>query len=107
MAVLVLLIGGTSLYQMYNMQKNTGNIVEESIPALNQIHDINYYTEHVMALSMQHILNTDSAEKAKLEEQRVEVIRTVAEAMKLYRESLAGERGLEQLSALSDKWGNS
>ncbi|AIQ45278.1 hypothetical protein R70723_04740 [Paenibacillus sp. FSL R7-0273] len=105
LAVLVLLIGGTSLYQMYNMQKNTGNIVEESIPALNQIHDINYYTEHVMALSMQHILNTDSAEKAKLEEQRVEVIRTVAEAMKLYRESLAGERGLEQLSALSDKWG--
>ncbi|MDF9842382.1 MULTISPECIES: methyl-accepting chemotaxis protein [unclassified Paenibacillus] len=104
LALLVLLIGGTSLYQMYNMQKNTGNIVEKAIPALNQVHDINYYTEHIMALSMQHILNTDSAEKKKLEEQRGQAIRKVAEMMKLYRESLNGDKGLEQLSALSDKW---
>ncbi|MBY0012622.1 methyl-accepting chemotaxis protein [Paenibacillus typhae] len=104
LAILVLLIGGTSLYQMYNMQQNTGNIVEKAIPALNQVHDINYYTEHIMALSMQHILNTDSAEKAKLVEQRDQAVRKVADLIKLYKESLNRDEGLERLSALSDKW---
>ncbi|WP_042197953.1 methyl-accepting chemotaxis protein [Paenibacillus camerounensis] len=104
LAVMVLLIGGTSLYQMYNMQNNTANIVEKAIPSLNYVHGINYDTEHIMALSMQHILNTDSEEKAKLEEQRNEFVGKVAGTMKQYEESLDGDKGLERLSALNSKW---
>lgn len=63
LALLVLIIGGTSLYLMNGMQKNTGNIVEQMVPALEEIHNVNYYTEHIMAVSMQHILSTDAAQK--------------------------------------------
>ncbi|CAH1215906.1 hypothetical protein PAECIP111892_04204 [Paenibacillus auburnensis] len=104
LAILVLIIGGASLYQMDNMQKNTGNIVENVIPALDQVHKINYYMEHIMALSMQHILNADSAEKSKLEEQRDQFIRKVADAMKSYRQSVSDKTRLQQLTALGDKW---
>lgn len=104
LAILVLIIGGASLYQMNIMQKNTGNIVENVIPALDQVHKINYYMEHIMALSMQHILTTDSAEKTKLEEQRSQFIRKAADAMKSYRQSVNDKTRLQQLTALGDKW---
>lgn len=48
---------------MNGMQKNTGDIVEQMVPALEEIHNVNYYTEHIMAVSMQHILSTDAAQK--------------------------------------------
>lgn len=105
LALLVLLIGGTTLYQMNKMQHNTRNIVDETIPALNQVHNINYYTEHIMSISMQHILTADPGEKKKLEEERDQFIRSISDAMKSYRQSHAGDKAeLEQLAALGDKW---
>ncbi|SET89021.1 methyl-accepting chemotaxis protein [Paenibacillus sp. NFR01] len=105
LALLVLLIGGTTLYQMNKMHNNTRTIVDETIPALNQVHNINYYTEHIMSISMQHILTADPGAKKKLEEERDRFIRSISDAMKSYRQSHAGDTAeLEQLAALSDKW---
>ncbi|WNS41252.1 methyl-accepting chemotaxis protein [Paenibacillus sp. MMS20-IR301] len=104
LAVLVLISGGVSLYQMYGMQKNTGDIIHQNIPALDKIHNINYFTERVMAVSMQHILNSDPAEKSKLEEERTQFIRKVAETFKEYKQNLHAEQELQQLQSLTDKW---
>ncbi|MEK3687496.1 methyl-accepting chemotaxis protein [Paenibacillus sp. FSL R10-2736] len=105
LAVLVLVTGGVSLYQMNGMQKNTGNIIDQSIPALDKIHNVNYLTEHVMAISMQHILSTDSAEKNTLAEERAEFIRKVSDTLKEYKLTLRGEQELGQLQSLVGKWG--
>ncbi|WP_438494307.1 methyl-accepting chemotaxis protein [Paenibacillus sp. IHBB 3054] len=104
LALLVLIIGGTSLYLMNGMQKNTGNIVEQMVPALEEIHNVNYYTEHIMAVSMQHILSTDAAEKKKLEAERDQFIRKVAESMNNYRNTLRDKEQKELLQSLSHKW---
>lgn len=105
LAVLVLVSGGISLYQMNGMQKNTGDIINQNIPALDRVHNINYYTEHVMSVSMQHILSSDPAEKNVLEEERSQYIRKVAETMKEYKATLRGEQELGQLQSLVGKWG--
>lgn len=104
LALLVLIIGGTSLYLMNGMQKNTGNIVEQMVPALEEIHNVNYYTEHIMAVSMQHILSTDAAQKKKLEAERDQFIRKVAESMKNYRNTLRDKDQKELLQSLNHKW---
>ncbi|WP_342481184.1 HAMP domain-containing methyl-accepting chemotaxis protein [Paenibacillus sp. FSL L8-0340] len=104
LALLVLIIGGTSLYLMNGMQKNTGNIVEQMVPALEEIHNVNYYTEHIMAVSMQHILSTDAAQKKKLEAERDQFIRKVAESMKNYRNTLRNKDQKELLQSLNHKW---
>lgn len=104
LALLVLIIGGTSLYLMNGMQKNTGNIVEQMVPALEEIHNVNYYTEHIMAVSMQHILSTDAAQKKKLETERDQFIRKVAESMTNYRNTLRDKDQKELLQSLNHKW---
>lgn len=105
LAILVLVSGGVSLLQMNGMQKNTGNIINQSIPALDKIHNVNYLTEHVMSISMQHILSSDSEEKSKLEEERSEYIRQVADTLKEYKLTLRGEQETGQLQSLVGKWG--
>lgn len=105
LAVLVLVTGGVSLYQMNGMQKNTGDIINQSIPALDKIHNVNYLTEHVMSISMQHILSTDSAEKSTLAEERAKFIREVSDTLKEYKLTLRGEQELGQLQSLVGKWG--
>ncbi|OKP97063.1 methyl-accepting chemotaxis protein [Paenibacillus sp. P46E] len=104
LAILVLVLGGVSLSQMKGMQKNTDQIIDEMIPALNQIHNINYYTEHIMSVSMQHILDTGGTEKAKLEQERDSYIRKLAETMTSYKAGLKNEGQLQQFNALQDKW---
>lgn len=89
---------------MNGMQKNTGNIVEQMVPALEEIHNVNYYTEHIMAVSMQHILSTDAAQKKKLETERDQFIRKVAESMNNYRNTLRDKEQKELLQSLSHKW---
>ncbi|WP_379154508.1 methyl-accepting chemotaxis protein [Paenibacillus sp. sgz5001063] len=104
LAILVMILGGVSLSQMNKMEKNTGQIVDEMIPALNQIHTINYYSEHIMSVSMQHILDTEGTEKAKLEQEHDSYIRKLAETMKNYKATLQSEDQLQQFNALQDKW---
>ncbi|MFD2411828.1 methyl-accepting chemotaxis protein [Paenibacillus rhizoplanae] len=105
LAVFVMISGGVSLYQMNNMQKNTGNIIKNIIPELNKIHNVNYLTEHVMALSLQHILSTDNADKNALAEERSKFIGKVAGTFKEYKANLKGEQELKQLQSLVGKWG--
>lgn len=104
LALLVVISGGTSLYLMFSMQKNTGEIVDTMVPALENIHKINYYTEHIMSVSLQHFLSADPAEKAALEQERDQFIRQVAGSLKSYGTSLNAGTQMEQLQALSDKW---
>ena len=104
LAVLVLVSGLISLYQMNGMQKNTKDIINQNIPALNKIHNVNYYTEHIMSISMQHILSSDAAAKTTLEEERDQYIRNVADMMKSYKATLTNQEGTEQFQSLSDKW---
>lgn len=104
LAILVMISGGVSLYQMNGMQKNTGDIIDTTIPELNRIHNINYYTEHIMSLSMQHILDADGTEKAKLEKERDEFTRKVAETMNSYKAVIMDAEQQKQLQSLSDKW---
>lgn len=104
LAILVMVLGGVSLYQMNGMHKNTGEIVNKMMPALNQIHNINYYTEHIMSISMQHILDTEGKNKAALEEERDVYIRKIADTMKSYQAGLRKDVQLQQFQALSSKW---
>ncbi|MHA6532823.1 methyl-accepting chemotaxis protein [Paenibacillus sp. BAC0078] len=104
LAILVMISGGISLIQMNGMQKNTGDIINSTIPELNRIHNVNYYTEHIMSISMQHILNTGGTEKAKLEKERDEYIRKVAETVKSYKAVISDAEQQKQLQSLSDKW---
>lgn len=105
LAVLVLISGGISLYQMNGMQKNTGAVVNQMIPALDKIHNINYYSEHIMSISMQHILSSDSEEKVMLERERDEYIRKIADAVKSYSSTIKNAEQRQQIQSLSDKWG--
>lgn len=104
LALLFLLSGLTSIYQMNGMQKNTDDLVSQMIPALDRIHNLNYYTEHIMSISMQHIQSSDQAEKEKLDGERNQFIRKVADTMKSYSQTLVIESQKQQFQSLSAKW---
>lgn len=105
LAVFVTISGVVSLYQMNNMQKNTGNIIKNIIPELNKIHNVNYLTEHVMALSLQHILSTDNADKNALAEERSKFIGKVADTFKEYKANLKGEQEPEAITVARREMG--
>jgi methyl-accepting chemotaxis protein len=104
LAFLVLIIGLTSLYQTNGMQRNTSEIVDKMMPALEDILYVNYYTEHIMALSMQHIQSNDQAVKDQLDAERNEYIRKVADGMKSYEYTLRRGEQQEQFDSMRHKW---
>lgn len=104
LALLVIISGVLSLMQMNSMQKNSNKVIHGLIPQLNAVHNINYYTEHIMSLTLQHIQISDKAEKGKLEEERDVFIRKIAEAMKGYSSSLDRNDEKAQFQAMQSKW---
>ncbi|KGE19181.1 methyl-accepting chemotaxis protein [Paenibacillus wynnii] len=104
LAFLVLVMGLNALFQTYGMQKNTSDIIKKTMPALEHIHDVNYYTEHIMALSLQHIQSSDQASKKKLDEERNEYIRKVSEAIDSYKQSIREPKQQEQFKSMNRKW---
>ncbi|MCL6601641.1 MAG: methyl-accepting chemotaxis protein [Paenibacillus sp.] len=104
LAFLVLIMGLNALYQAYGMQKNTSDIIQQTMPALEHIHDVNYYTEHIMAVSMQHIQSPEESVKSKLDEERNQYIRKVFDAMKDYKQSIKDPKQLEQFKSMNRKW---
>jgi methyl-accepting chemotaxis protein len=104
LALLVLISGVLSLYQMYAMQKNSSEIIRELIPELNEIHNINYYTEHIMSVTLQHIQSSDTAEKSKLEEERDAFIRYIGDTMKSYKNTPKDEEHTQRFESLQSKW---
>ncbi|OBZ08892.1 hypothetical protein A8L34_22320 [Bacillus sp. FJAT-27264] len=104
LALLVVISGVLSLFQMNRMQTNSSEVIRGLIPELNEIHNINYYTEHIMSLTLQHIQNSDTTEMSKLEEERDAYIRKVAAAMKSYQSKLQDEEQMKRFESLSNKW---
>lgn len=104
LAVLVLISGMVALYHMNGMQKNTGNVINNIIPELNRIHNVNYLTEHVLSISLNHMLNTDPASLKELEDERQQFIGRVADTLKEYRDNLKDTQELTQLESLTSKW---
>ncbi|ASA26053.1 methyl-accepting chemotaxis protein [Paenibacillus donghaensis] len=104
LALFVILIGGISLFQMYQMQDNTSAIVEQVLPDMDKIQEINYATEHIMAISLQHFQSKDQAVKQKLEQERDQFIHKVAGTMKSYEQSLDLQAQTEQFQSLRKKW---
>ena len=104
LAFLVLVMGLNALFQAYGMQKNTTDLVNKTMPALEDIHNVNFYTEHIMSVSMQHIQTKDKAFKEKLDEERNQYIRKVADSMKNYSKSITDPKQMEQFKSMSRKW---
>lgn len=104
LAILVLISGAVALYHMNGMQKNTGNVIDHIIPELNRIHNVNYLTEHVLSISLNHMLNTDAASLKALEAERQQFIGRVADTLKEYRANLKETQELTQLESLTSKW---
>lgn len=104
LAILVLISGSVALYHMNGMQKNTGNVINHIIPELNRIHNVNYLTEHVLSVSLNHMLNTDPASLKELEAERQQFIGRVADTLKEYRANLKEQKELVQLESLTSKW---
>ncbi|WP_238652789.1 methyl-accepting chemotaxis protein [Paenibacillus piscarius] len=104
LAILVLISGVVALYHMNGMQKNTGNVIDHIIPELNRIHNVNYLTEHVLSISLNHMLNTDAASLKALEAERQEFISRVADTLQEYRANLKETQELTQLESLTSKW---
>ncbi|MFC3748897.1 methyl-accepting chemotaxis protein [Paenibacillus sp. GCM10012306] len=104
LALLVVISGVLSLFQMNRMQTNSSEIIRGLIPELNEIHSINYYTEHIMSLTLQHIQSSDDTEMSKLEEERDVFIRKVSAAMKSYQNRLQDEEQTKHFESLRNKW---
>lgn len=104
LAVMVLLSGLIALYHMNGMKKNTDNVISHIIPELNRIHNVNYLTEHVLTISLRHMLNNDPARNSELEEERQLFIGKVAETLKEYKANLHENKELTQLESLTTKW---
>lgn len=104
LAFLVLVIGLTSLFQANGMQNNTSDIVNTMVPALEDIHEVNFSTEHIMAISMQHIQSSDQAVKTSLDEERNQYIRKVSDALKSYEKIFIKGGENAQFREMKHKW---
>ncbi|AIQ62708.1 hypothetical protein PSTEL_05930 [Paenibacillus stellifer] len=99
----VLLTGVISLYQMNGMQKNTEDITRKTLPALEQLYDMSFYSEHIMSVSLQHFQNEDQSAKQQLSEERDSYIRKFAQVRTSYEKSVSGPE-LDQVKSLSGQW---
>ncbi|WP_211747060.1 HAMP domain-containing methyl-accepting chemotaxis protein [Paenibacillus sp. Marseille-Q4541] len=100
----VIIIGIVSIVQMNAMEKNTKYITRNAMPAINQLSEMAYTSEHIQGLSYSYYLAEDETRKKEIEEERVQFIRRLTTAKQTFESLITGEQTREHYNSFSAEW---
>ncbi|MCU6710632.1 methyl-accepting chemotaxis protein [Paenibacillus sp. J5C_2022] len=102
--LLMMLIGATGIYQMFNMDKKTQMITTSWMPGVETINKISYLKEYVLTLTLTHILSTDAEVKAGAEKDREELLVQLKETADNYEKTIYLDEDRENFNKIIQSW---
>ncbi|WP_391121034.1 methyl-accepting chemotaxis protein [Psychrobacillus sp. L3] len=97
-------LGWLSITKMKNINAKSTEIAEKWLPAINAIDDINYRTEHLIALEYRLTLEPDAQQMHKFEEEMNDNIQKINETLGVYEKTIFLDEDRNQFNELQIKW---
>ncbi|QFF98459.1 methyl-accepting chemotaxis protein [Psychrobacillus glaciei] len=97
-------LGWLSITKMKNINGKSTEIAEKWLPAINAIDDINYRTEHLIALEYRLTLEPDAQQMSKFEEEMNENIQEINKTLGIYEKTIFLDEDRKQFNELVIKW---
>lgn len=102
--IYVIVIGAVSILQTESMEKNAKDITQKVMPAMNQINNITFASEHIQKLSYDYYLATDEAKRKAIGEERLQTIRYLSETKTAYEANITNEEIHNQYDVFTAEW---
>ncbi|MFF2752481.1 methyl-accepting chemotaxis protein [Psychrobacillus sp. NPDC058041] len=106
LSILILMgsLGWLSINKMKNINEKSTEIEENWLPAINAIDDINYRTEHLIALEYRLTLEPDAQQMAKFEVEMNENIQKINETLGIYEKTIFLDEDRKHFNELVINW---
>ncbi|MEF3351614.1 HAMP domain-containing methyl-accepting chemotaxis protein [Paenibacillus sp. GYB006] len=103
--IYVIVVGSVSILQTKSMETNAKDITQKVMPAMNQINNITFASEHIQKLSYDYYLAADDEGKRKaIGEERLQTIRYLSESKTAYEANITNEEIQNQYDAFTAEW---
>ena len=103
--IYVIVVGFVSILQTKSMETNAKDITQKVMPAMNQINNITFASEHIQKLSYDYYLAADDEGKRKaIGEERLQTIRYLSESKTAYEANITNEEIQNQYDAFTAEW---
>lgn len=106
-AVLLVIAGTIGVFAINRMSQMDGRVDQITgmwMPGVETINDINYMTEHVLALTLQHIVATDNEKKTMLDNTRKTALQSIDSVMDDYERTIILPEDRQNFEELKTKW---
>ncbi len=102
--LIMVTLSAFSLRNTYTLNNNTQQLSITVLPKVSLIGDINYYTEHVMTLTQNHLLNEDQAAKDEYENKITETTAALNDSFQKYSKLIESEDEKKYYNQLKERW---
>lgn len=102
--IYVIVIGVVSILQTKAMENNANDITQKVMPAMNQINNITFASEHIQKLSYDYYLAEEMAKRKAIGEERLQTIRYLSEMKTAYEANITNEEIQKQYDAFTAEW---
>ncbi|WP_163102107.1 methyl-accepting chemotaxis protein [Peribacillus alkalitolerans] len=102
--VIMLLMGLIGLFNMNKMNKKSEEMTEEWLPRVEEINNINYLTEHMVALELKYITESDVNKKTRLDSDIRITSALMNRALKKYSDSTTSKSEQNSIADLTKAW---
>ncbi|WP_236570494.1 methyl-accepting chemotaxis protein [Paenibacillus sp. An7] len=102
--IYVIVIGSVSIVQTKSMETNAKDITQRIMPAMNQINNITFASEHIQKLSYDYYLAEDMEKRKAIGEERLQTIRYLSDTKKAYNDSISNEETQKKFDAYVAEW---
>jgi methyl-accepting chemotaxis protein len=100
--LLLVILGAISLIRMSNINTKVQDISTSWMPGVESINNINYLTEHILAVTYRHVMGVGS--KSDNESQRNDAIETVNQTFNDYEKTVFLAEDHKNFNELKSKW---
>ncbi|WP_179194921.1 methyl-accepting chemotaxis protein [Bacillus sp. EAC] len=104
--LIIIALSGFSIYSAYSLNNNTSNLSKSVSPKIADIGDINYFTEHIMTLTQNHIISKDKPYKTQYEQSIDNTVSLLDTTFSNYQKLLTTNSEREHFNSLKIKWQN-
>lgn len=102
--IYVIVIGVISILQTKSMENSAKDITQKAMPAMNQINNITFASEHIQKLSYDYYLAEEETKKKAIGEERLQTILYLSETKKTFEANIPNEEIQKQFDAYAAEW---
>ncbi|WP_108670238.1 methyl-accepting chemotaxis protein [Peribacillus acanthi] len=102
--IMMLIMGLVGLFNMNKMNQKSKEMTEEWLPRVEQVNRINYLTEHMLAIELKYITESDVNKRTRLDSDIRVTTALMNRSLKEYSDSATSRREQESIANLSNAW---